>query len=43
MARTFGRGLRQIRDASHKIQEDIKNAAIEEPSLKSNDKLENNG
>jgi len=43
MAQTFGRGLRQIRDASHQIQEDIKNAAIEEPSIKSKDKLENNG
>ena len=30
MARTFGRGMRQIRDASHQIQEDIKNAVVDE-------------
>ena len=31
MARTFGRGLRQIRDASQEIQDDIKRAAFDEP------------
>ena len=30
MARTFGRGMRQIRDASHQIQEDIKNAVVDD-------------
>ncbi len=42
MARTFGRGLRQIRDASQEIQDDIKRAAFEDPqnneSPKNNDK-----
>ena len=31
MARTFGRGLRQIKDASQEIQDDIKRAAFDEP------------
>ena len=31
MARTFGRGLRQIRDASQEIQDDINRAAFDEP------------
>ena len=31
MARTFGRGLRQIRDASQEIQDDIKRAALDDP------------
>lgn len=31
MARTFGRGLRQIRDASQEIQDDIKRAAFDDP------------
>ena len=30
IARTFGRGMRQIRDASHQIQEDIKNAVVDD-------------
>ena len=30
MARTLGRGMRQIRDASQQIQEDIKTAAFSE-------------
>ena len=42
MARTFGRGLRQIRDASQEIQDDIKRAAFDDPqnneSPKNNDK-----
>ena len=29
MARTFGRGIRQIRDASQEIQDDIKKAAFD--------------
>ena len=33
MARTFGRGIRQIRDASQEIQDDIKNAAFDDPSV----------
>ncbi len=32
MARTFGRGIRQIRDASQEIQDDIKNAAFDDPT-----------
>ena len=30
MARTLGRGMRQIRDASQQIQDDIKTAAFED-------------
>jgi sec-independent protein translocase protein TatA len=30
MARTFGRGMRQIREASQQIQDDIKQAATED-------------
>ena len=30
MARTIGRGLRQLRDASQQIQDDIKTAAFED-------------
>ena len=30
MARTLGRGLRQLRDASQQIQDDIKTAAIDD-------------
>ena len=30
MARTFGRGIRQIRDASQEIQDDIKKAAFDD-------------
>jgi sec-independent protein translocase protein TatA len=30
MARTFGRGMRQIRDASQQIQDDIKQAVTED-------------
>ena len=30
MARTFGRAMRQIRDASQQIQDDIKHAATED-------------
>ena len=30
MARTLGRGLRQIRDASQQIQDDIKTAAFDD-------------
>ena len=33
MARTLGRGMRQIRDASQQIQEDIKTAAFNEEEL----------
>ncbi len=33
MARTFGRGIRQIRDASQEIQDDIKKAAFDDPTL----------
>ena len=32
MARTFGRGIRQIRDASQEIQDDIKKAAFDDPT-----------
>ena len=32
MARTFGRGIRQIRDASQGIQDDIKKAAFDDPT-----------
>ena len=32
MARTFGRGIRQIRDASQEIQDDIKKAAFDDPN-----------
>lgn len=32
MARTFGRGMRQLRDASQQIQDDIKYAASDETS-----------
>ena len=35
MARTFGRGIRQIRDASQEIQDDIKNAAFDDPQNRS--------
>ncbi len=40
MARTLGRGMRQLRDASQQIQDDIKTAAFEEEisSFKSSDK-----
>ncbi len=31
MARTFGRAMRQIRDASQQIQDDIKNATEDQP------------
>ena len=34
MARTFGRGLRQIRDASQEIQDDIKRSAFEDAPKK---------
>ena len=32
MARTFGRAMRQIRDASQQIQDDIRNAAEDQPT-----------
>ena len=32
MARTFGRGMRQLRDASQQIKDDIKYAASDETS-----------
>ncbi len=32
MARTFGRGIRQIRDASQEIQDDIKKVAFDDPT-----------
>ena len=32
MARTFGRGIRQIRNASQEIQDDIKKAAFDDPT-----------
>ena len=32
IARTFGRGMRQLRDASQQIQDDIKYAASDETS-----------
>ena len=35
MARTFGRGIRQIRDASQEIQDDIKKAAFDDPNYRS--------
>jgi|TARA_B100001094_G_C18155329_1_gene786087 sec-independent protein translocase protein TatA len=40
MARTLGRGMRQLRDASQQIQDDIKTAAFDEEisSFKSSDK-----
>ena len=31
MARTFGRAMRQIRDASQQIQDDIRNATEDQP------------
>ena len=31
MARTFGRAMRQIRDASQQIQDDIRNATEDKP------------
>ena len=40
IARTLGRGMRQLRDASQQIQDDIKTAAFDEEisSFKSSDK-----
>ena len=40
MARTLGRGMRQLRDASQQIQDDIKTAAFEDEinSIKSSKK-----
>ena len=40
MARTLGRGMRQLRDASQQIQDDIKTAAFDEEisPFKSSDK-----
>lgn len=35
MARTLGRGMRQIRDASQQIQDDIKTAAFSDEELDS--------
>jgi sec-independent protein translocase protein TatA len=35
MARTLGRGMRQLRDASQKIQDDIKTAAFSDEELDS--------
>jgi sec-independent protein translocase protein TatA len=38
IARTFGRGIRQIRDASQEIQDDIKKAAFDDPTIDHNSK-----
>ena len=35
MARTLGRGMRQIRDASQQIQDDIKTSAFSDEELDS--------
>ena len=35
MARTLGRGMRQLRDASQQIQDDIKSAAFSDKELAS--------
>ena len=35
MARTLGRGMRQLRDASQQIQDDIKSAAFSDKELDS--------
>ena len=39
MARTFGRGIRQIRDASQEIQDDIKKAAFDDPTTDHTSKI----
>ena len=33
IARSLGRGIRQLRDASHQIQDDIKSAAFEDDDI----------
>ena len=33
IARSLGRGMRQLRDASHQIQEDIKSTAFDEDDI----------
>ena len=38
IARTFGRAMRQIRDASQQIQDDIRNASEDQPINKVMDK-----
>tara|TARA_B100001057_G_C22613421_1_gene857498 strand:- start:668 stop:913 length:246 start_codon:yes stop_codon:yes gene_type:complete len=38
IARTFGRAMRQIRDASQQIQDDIRNASEDKPLNKVMDK-----